>query len=228
MSKYDDRRVKIGGRIKEERDKLGLTQKEFLTKIYKSEQSTKSLSSWEKGDHIPDLDSIALMAELFNCDIGYLLCDYDERNRDTADIVKVTGLSEPAANRLRDQWIRIKEDESAGWTGTTERQELTAIDTLLEGGKSILWNIYQYIYGDYGSFSLLTVTDGEGEKSVSGKEVTLCNDDNTDNRTILQASQMQSVFLLQTQEELAQLRYRLHPPQRDKSGTKRSKNAKRC
>ncbi len=101
MSKYDQRMKLIGTRIKSEREKQNLSAKEFLTKIYKSEQSHKMLSAWETGKRIPDLDSLAIMAELFDCDIGYLLGDYDERKRDLADASAVTGLTGDAVERLQ-------------------------------------------------------------------------------------------------------------------------------
>lgn len=220
MTSYENRKAEIGRRIKKEREALGIKPKEFLKRIYKSEQSTKTLTSWERGERLPDLDSLVLMAtEVFDCDIGYLLCDYDEHKRDTADIVEVTGLSEPAADYLRKNWLRIQQDKDAGYNSNVQKQELTAIDTLLQGGRTVLWNIYQYLYGNYDTFSLTTVVDSEGEKDIFDKKVTLCSSGDNNEPTILQAHQMQSVFLLQTQEGLAELRYRLHPPQRDKSGT---------
>lgn len=100
MKKYDDRAKEIGRRITTERERLKLSRKELLPKIYKSEQSHKMLASWEKGERLPDLDSLALMAELFDCDIGYLLGDYDEHRRLTADVCKETDLSEQAVSRI--------------------------------------------------------------------------------------------------------------------------------
>lgn len=100
MKSYDDRKKIIGNRIKEEREKLGLSQKELLPQIYKSEKSHKMLSAWENGERIPDLDSLSLMADLFGCDIGYLLGDYAEHNYVAADICGKTGLSESAVENL--------------------------------------------------------------------------------------------------------------------------------
>lgn len=65
-----------------------------------SESSHKTLSSWENGKSLPDLNSLARMADLFGCDIGYLLCDYDERTRDIADASQITGLSPGAIEQL--------------------------------------------------------------------------------------------------------------------------------
>lgn len=101
MTNYNERKKAIGSRIREEREKLGLSKKELLPRIYKSESSHKTLAAWEDGTRLPDLDSIALMAELFDCDIGYLLGDYDEHRRVTADVCAETGLSESAVKRLQ-------------------------------------------------------------------------------------------------------------------------------
>lgn len=100
MKNYGDRAKEVGRRIATERERLKLSRKELLPKIYKSEQSHKTLTSWEKGERLPDLDSLALMAELFDCDIGYLLGDYDEHRRLTADVCKETALSEQAVSRI--------------------------------------------------------------------------------------------------------------------------------
>lgn len=96
MTRYDERAKEIGRRIKKERKDLGLNIKEFLIKICMSESSYKTISAWERGDRIPDLTSLVKMAELFDCDIGYLLCDFDEKKHITADIKEQTGLSEKA------------------------------------------------------------------------------------------------------------------------------------
>ena len=97
---YTDRKRCIGNRIKKERESLGLSRGELLTKIYKSESSHKTLAAWEKGERLPDLDSLALMADLFDCDMGYLLGDYEERHYIAADICGKTKLSESAINNL--------------------------------------------------------------------------------------------------------------------------------
>ena len=40
------------------------------------------------------------MCDLFGCEIGYLLCDYDCKTRTATDIQKETGLSEAAIARI--------------------------------------------------------------------------------------------------------------------------------
>ena len=98
---YEDRKKIIGERIKAEREKKGLSKPDLLKKICMSENSHKSVTAWEKGEILPSLDNLSQMAELFNCDIGYLLGDYDERTRDLADVCQVTGLSGESAATLQ-------------------------------------------------------------------------------------------------------------------------------
>ncbi len=103
---YHKRSKLIGDRIHTERKRLKLNRENFLIAVGWQPSSTKMLSAWEKGERLPDLDSLSRMAELFSCDVGYLLCDYDERTRDSADLCKLTGLSERAANTL----LNLKEN----------------------------------------------------------------------------------------------------------------------
>lgn len=111
MKDYQNRRFEVGRRIMEERKKLGLSRKQLLPLIYKSEASHKTLTSWENGERLPDLDSLSAMADLFKCDIGYLLGDYPERTRAISDICSLTGLSAAAASS-------ITVDESDGFRNT--------------------------------------------------------------------------------------------------------------
>lgn len=106
MITYDDRARKIGERIKHERSTRKISAKDFLPQIYKSETSYKTLANWESGKSIPDLVSLARMAEIFECDIGYLLGDYDEKSHVTRDIKVQTGLSEEAIIALQNMNLK--------------------------------------------------------------------------------------------------------------------------
>ena len=101
MSEYENRKCIIGKRIKDERERKGWGKKEFLKQIFMAESSTKTLSAWEKGERIPDLDSLDRMAKVFQCDIGYLLGDYDTRRHENADIHREIGLAEETIFTLR-------------------------------------------------------------------------------------------------------------------------------
>lgn len=94
----------IGERIKQERLKLKLNQSELMKKIELSPDSYRVLGRWEnarKGSH-PQFKDMIELCNVFNCELGYLLCEYDCKTRDTVDIKKEIGLSEKAINILED------------------------------------------------------------------------------------------------------------------------------
>lgn len=102
MNKYNKKKEKIGKRIKEQREGKGLSKEQFLLALSKSEQSHKSVTAWEDGKRLPNLDTLVDMTgpELFDCDVGYLLCDYNEKRYYTADVSEQTGLSIEAVEQI--------------------------------------------------------------------------------------------------------------------------------
>lgn len=97
---YSERCKEIGMRIKNERKSKKWTQADLLTRLKMSPTSVASVRNWENGNILPELDTLARMADVFDCDIGYLLCDYNQRNRNTADVCAITGLTGAAVNQL--------------------------------------------------------------------------------------------------------------------------------
>lgn len=85
---------RIGQRIKAERTnpKRPMTQI-VLAHMMNTTQNT--ISNWENGK-IPPLDQLVRLAEIFKCDVAYLLCDYDDRDITDKWISERTGLSETA------------------------------------------------------------------------------------------------------------------------------------
>lgn len=112
-NEYESRKRIIGERIKQERSDRGWSKKKMLKEIYMAESSIKTLNAWEAGERIPDLNSIVRMAEVFQCDVGYLLGDYSTKRHLNADICQTTGLSEGSINFLRNmkQWGITSEAE---------------------------------------------------------------------------------------------------------------------
>lgn len=93
----------IASRITEEREALGLT-KEGLAERLNVNRNT--ITSWERQDikgRYPPLEDLARMCDLFNCELGYLLGEYNCKTRAATDIQAETGLSERAIDRLRDE-----------------------------------------------------------------------------------------------------------------------------
>ena len=95
---YERRSQEIGERIRTERKKLDLTQDGFAEKI--DIGSRQTIAQWENGVALPPLSKLLCMCDLFGCEIGYLLCDYDCKTRTATDIQKETGLSEAAIKEL--------------------------------------------------------------------------------------------------------------------------------
>lgn len=77
----------LGQRIKEERNKIGLSQKELAEKIGKS---IGNVSGYEIADRLPPVDVLCNMADIFNCTTDYLL---GRTNRPDTEIIegKVNG-----------------------------------------------------------------------------------------------------------------------------------------
>lgn len=86
---------RIGERIKAERKnwKPGTLQA-LADKIGTTRQA---LSNWEKGKGSPpSVQDLINLCNVFGCEMGYLLCEYDCKTRSATDIKKETGLSEAA------------------------------------------------------------------------------------------------------------------------------------
>lgn len=107
--KYTKNDKAIGERIKECRKALpdNVTQEQFgkmlmdISEDVDGGYSRKTIASWEKGNPIPPLDALIKMCEIFDCELGYLLCEHDTKTRAAADIQNETGLNEAAIDILR-------------------------------------------------------------------------------------------------------------------------------
>ena len=95
---------KIARRIKQEREALGWTKGELASEL---SVNRNTITTWERLDEdgrIPPLDDMLNMCKLFDCEIGYLLCEegYEVgiKTRKQADIQSKTGLSPKAVEML--------------------------------------------------------------------------------------------------------------------------------
>ncbi len=130
FTKYDLDWTKIGRRISIERKARGFKNLDnFAEEISVSRQT---LSKWEKGDEKthPLLDDLFKMCNLFNCELGYLLCEYDCKTRAATDIQAITGLSEAAILQLN-AW---HESEESPHPITADIKILDVISRLIEAG----------------------------------------------------------------------------------------------
>lgn len=91
---------KIGSRIKAERKALGLSQGELAEKCNLSASSRQTVGAWEQGNLLPSVPDLLRLCALFDCELGYLLGEYDRKTRQTTDIFLETGLSANAVASL--------------------------------------------------------------------------------------------------------------------------------
>ena len=96
--KYDYEQ--IGKTIREERKKMDLTQDELGKMLY---VTGKQISNYEKGRPLPSLETLLKMAELFHCELGYLLGEesYKDRSRLDTAICESLGVTGKAVESLR-------------------------------------------------------------------------------------------------------------------------------
>lgn len=95
----------IGNRLKELRKEKGLSQERLLEELENKgvHISRGSLSDIENGNEkgFLHLDLLSALADLYDCEIGYLLCEYDCKTGRNTDIKAVTGLSEKSIEALQ-------------------------------------------------------------------------------------------------------------------------------
>lgn len=87
----------LGERIKIQRKNLKMTQETLAERIGVARQT---LAKWEINEGYPDLVMLTKLCEVFDCESGYLLGEYDFKKKEAADVGKLTGLSEDAVNAL--------------------------------------------------------------------------------------------------------------------------------
>lgn len=104
IDKYKSRLTEIGERIASLREEKMWTQHKMAEKIGEilgnGEFHQGTISTWEKGKALPTVKYLLALSELFSCDIGYILCDYDAKRKDTSNVHAVTGLSNETVEML--------------------------------------------------------------------------------------------------------------------------------
>ena len=156
----------IGKRIKAERTNLKLSQQEFADKLNISARQT--ISKWEKGIAIPQLEDMLNMCNLFNCELGYLLGEYDCKTRINTDIAKETGLTEKSIYTLHSLLVKSTSEPENDFDTEVARADiiLRTVNHLLNYAEfwiedSLLGLISLYLYGDFTHFYTDTVANTE-------------------------------------------------------------------
>lgn len=144
----------IGKRIKFERKKIGLSQDELLERLkndFGIAMNRKSLSGIENGKQPGRdlrLDFVFALCKIFDCEMGYLLGEYDCRTGRITDIQKETRLSEKAVIRL------LEEDEN----------EIVVLNCLLEEDR--INQIYEVLVESRDKISMMTFIHGRDSKEM--------------------------------------------------------------
>ncbi|MCI9602102.1 MAG: helix-turn-helix transcriptional regulator [Lachnospiraceae bacterium] len=95
---------KIGRRIKETRKAKGFSQERLMNALRDNQipVGRNTLSAMENGVFESfSFQVLSGIATLCDCEIGYLLCEYDCKTFDNSQIYKKTGLSDNAINGLQ-------------------------------------------------------------------------------------------------------------------------------
>lgn len=93
----------VGDRIKTNRTIFGLTQArlaEMVNEITGKSINERKIGRWERGEPIQKMDEIKALCNIFHCDTGYILCEYDSRKAESVRIASATGLSADAIDIL--------------------------------------------------------------------------------------------------------------------------------
>lgn len=216
---------RIGKRIKAERTRNKNRSMSQILLAGKLNTTQNTISNWERGKAIPPMDQLIRISGIFGCDVAYLLCDYDERSKETAAISEVTGLSVVAIERLKELQERAKKEQSAGWRETYQEQELKAINTLLECGLTTLDYVYQYLYGDYNTYWMLTQGEHGEDKDVCADDIMMGYKGSPDGPGIfVPIGDARETFMLKIQRELVNLYNLLHAKEGSKDGKHKEGN----
>lgn len=106
--KYDLK--EIGKKIRKERKIRNWTQEDFAERLGMSCESRRTICDWENGKKLPHIEHLISMCKLFNCELGYLLCEpqYQYKTKRSSFIGEQLNLSETSVNKL----LRFSKDDT--------------------------------------------------------------------------------------------------------------------
>jgi len=87
-------------RLTHEREERGYTQEKFSEMLGISRDT---LSKWENGHRLPDIEQLQKICKIFNCDSDYMLGNIPEHSHDIRKMMNKTGLSETSI-LLLERW----------------------------------------------------------------------------------------------------------------------------
>lgn len=144
-----DNKYKIGERIRKERIEAGYkNQSDFAVALGLKEDSRQSVGSWENGIRFPSLDMFLKMCEIFECEIGYLLCEFDCKTKEETDIQKATGLSNKSIRRLF--LFRTRNKEKNAFFFNSPINSIIEHDSFVELLEAINKHVWSFNENHYG------------------------------------------------------------------------------
>lgn len=160
----DKNRLLIGERIKQQRIAAGYkTQSDFAIALGLSYESRQTVGSWEQGKYIPKLDTLLKMCELFDCEIGFLLCEYDCKTREETDISAATGLSEKSIRRLFIFRTRKRDRKTKQFVFNSPINDIIEHEAFVELIEAIKKHVWSFNHNHYG----IDKTNEEAQEALS-------------------------------------------------------------
>ncbi len=127
--------IVLGARLKEARKAMGYSQ-EYVAEACQIQQY-QTISKWESGNTTPSLEKLLLLCELYGCELGYFIGEYDCKTRKNTDIKAETGLSEAAINQLKAD-------------NTFKSSKIQALNALIEfDNGNIIQDVYSFLFHKY-------------------------------------------------------------------------------
>lgn len=91
-------------RLKEARERLGISQRELGVRIgFEPDSASSRMNHYEKGRHMPDLTTLKRIAEELQVPLAYLFCESD----DMAEIIKAFDKLTPEDKLRTIEMVRI-------------------------------------------------------------------------------------------------------------------------
>lgn len=87
--------MELGNQIKKYREKLGFSQDQLAEMLYVTRQS---VSKWESGDAVPDLEKIVKMSKIFNVSLDNLVLGKESENKNIPEIDTSEFVYDPTKN----------------------------------------------------------------------------------------------------------------------------------
>lgn len=105
----------ISKRIREMRKSKGMSQEKLIAEmkdVYNLPLARNTLSKIENGEESAyTFDFLYTFSKMFDCDIGYLLGEYNEKKQEIHQLCLATGLSEKAINKL----LTLNSENNLNW-----------------------------------------------------------------------------------------------------------------